>query len=162
VRYAVTGRLVVRALSTMHDTATTFDVLVGDVDADEAALDAATGTFQVDMASFDAGDWLRNRKLRKDFAMDDHPRATFQLDRVSNVVREGDDFVATAEGVLRWRGKEVRLVLDGRGSFDGDAFAATGRFDLDIRTLGLRAPSFLMIKMSDEVAGVVTIRGVAR
>jgi polyisoprenoid-binding protein YceI len=162
VRYAVTGRLVVRARSAVHDTTTTFDVLVGDVDADEAALGAATGTFAVDMTAFDAGDWLRNRKLRKDFAMDDHPRATFALDRVSNVMRDGDVFTAAAEGVLRWRGKEVRLVLSGRGSFDDAAFAATARFDLDIRTLGLHAPSFLMIKMADEVTIDVAIRGAAR
>jgi polyisoprenoid-binding protein YceI len=162
VRYAVTGRFVVRARSAVHDTTTTFDVLVGDVDADEAALGAATGTFAVDMTAFDAGDWLRNRKLRKDFAMDDHPRATFELDRVSNVVRDGDGFTAAAEGVLRWRGKEVRLVLNGRGSLDDAALAATARFDLDIRALGLQAPSFLMIKMADEVTVDVAIRGAAR
>ena len=63
------------------------------------------------MTSFDAGDWLKNRKLRKDFDMDDHPRATFKLDRVSEVVRDGAKFTAKAEGTLRWRGKEVVLVL---------------------------------------------------
>jgi polyisoprenoid-binding protein YceI len=162
LQYSVTGKLVVRARSAVHDTTTTFDKIAGDVEASAAALEGATGTFTVDMTSFDAGDWLRNRKLRKDFAMDAHPRATFALDKVSNVVRDGDGFTAAAEGILRWRGKEVRLVLTGRGTLDDRALAATARFDLDIRTLGLQAPSFLMIKMADEVSVDVAIRGAAR
>lgn len=151
----------VRARSSVHDTTTTFDRVTGDVDASAAALERATATFAVDMTSFDAGDWLRNRKLRKDFGMDDHPRATFTLDKVSDVVRDGDGFTARAGGVLRWRGKDVPLVLTGRGTLDDTAVAATATFELDIRTLGLAAPSFLMIKMSDEVAVEVTIRGAA-
>lgn len=161
MRYAVTGRLIVRARSSVHDTTTTFDKVSGDVDASAAALDTATATFEVDMTSFDAGDWLRNRKLRKDFAMEAHPRATFALEGVSDVVRDGDGFTAKATGVLRWRGKDVRLVLTGRGTVDDGAVAATATFELDIRALGLQAPSFLMIKMSDEVAVEVTIRGAA-
>ena len=53
------------------------------------------------MTAFDAGDWLKNRKLRKDFELDGHPTATFTLERVSDVVRDGAKFTAKAEGVLR-------------------------------------------------------------
>jgi polyisoprenoid-binding protein YceI len=161
----VTGRLVVRARSTIHDTTTTFDKVTGSVDvpsgASATALEAATATFEVDMTSFDAGDWLRNRKLRNDFSMGQHPRATFQLAKVSEVTRDGDGFGARAEGVLRWRGKDVPLVMTGRGTLDDRTLAATARFDLDIKTLGLSAPSFLMIKMADEVTMDVAIRGTA-
>jgi polyisoprenoid-binding protein YceI len=162
VKYAVTGKLVVRARSAIHDTTTTFDKVTGDVEAAADALEAATATFAVDMTAFDAGDWLRNRKLRNDFAMEKHPRATFTLGAVSQVQRDGSGgFDARAEGVLRWRGKEVAVVLTGKGRLDEAELAATARFDLDIRMLGLSAPSFLMIKMADEVTVDVTIRGMA-
>jgi len=160
VKYRIdSGRLTVRARSKLHDTSTVWDKVTGDVDADATAIEAAHATFTVDMTSFDAGDWLKNRKLKKDFDMDAHPKATFELRSVKDVVREGGKFTATAEGVLRWRGKEVVLTLAGRGTLDDMRVEATGTFELDITTLGLKAPSFLMIKMSDEVSVEVSVRG---
>jgi hypothetical protein len=38
---------------------------------------------------------------------------------------------------------------------------ASATFELDIRTLGLSAPRFLMFKMEDEVTVAATIRGSA-
>ena len=162
MKYAVSGgKLTVKARSSVHDTTTVWDKVTGDVDADASAIEQAKATFSVDMTKFDAGDFLKNRKLRKDFAMDDHPSATFELRAVRDVVRDGPTFKATADGVLRWRGKEVPLVLVGEGKLDAGQLEATARFELDIRKLGISAPRFLMIKMEDEVAVDVTIRGVA-
>ncbi len=140
---------------------TTWTVVRGEVEADPDTLATAgaKARFTVDMTQFDAGDWLKNRKLRKDFAMDDHPQAVFELISVRDVVRTGSEFTATAEGVLRWRGKDVSLLIQGKGTLDGRGLAATGRFELDIKQLGLTAPKFLMFKMADEVAVEVTLRG---
>jgi len=89
VKYAVAaGKLTVKARSSVHDTTTTWDKVTGSVDADPDAIEQAKATFTVDMTSFDAGDWLKNRKLRKDFDMDGNPSATFTLDRVSDCVTE--------------------------------------------------------------------------
>ena len=154
------GKLKVEARSRVHDTTTTWDKISGEVEADPEAIEKATATFTVDMTSFDAGDWLKNRKLRKDFDMDGNPRATFTLRKVSEVVRDGSKFTAKAEGTLAWRGKEVALVLSGSGSLDGARLEATGTFVLDIRQLGLSAPRFFMIKMEDEVAVDVSVKGV--
>jgi polyisoprenoid-binding protein YceI len=162
MKYRVSsGKLTVKARSKIHDTNTVWDKVTGDVeaDADTLATAGATATFHVDMTSFDAGDWLKNRKLKSDFDMDKHPKATFELRKVSDVVRDGAKFTATAEGVLRWRGKEVVLTLAGRGTLDSMRVEASATFDLDIRTLGLSAPRFLMIKMSDEVSVDVTVTG---
>jgi polyisoprenoid-binding protein YceI len=155
------GKLTVTARSRLHDTRTVWDKITGDVEADAETLATAgaRATFAVDMTSFDAGDWLKNRKLRKDFEMEAHPRATFELAAVRDVVRDGPTFTATAEGTLRWRGKEVALVLAGQGKLDATGVEATATFELDIRKLGLSAPRFLMIKMEDEVAIEVTVRG---
>ncbi|HEU0032448.1 MAG TPA: YceI family protein [Kofleriaceae bacterium] len=155
------GKLTVKARSRVHDTVTTWDQITGDVDADPDTLPTAgaKASFTVDMTAFDAGDWLKNRKLRKDFQMDAHPRATFELRSVRDVVRDGPTFRANAEGVLRWRGKELVVVLAGQGKLDAVGVEATATFDLDITKLGLAAPKFLMIKMDDVVAIEVTIRG---
>jgi len=158
--YAVSGgKLTVKARSTVHDTTTVWDKITGDVDADPEAIEQAKATFRVDMTSFDAGDWLKNRKLRKDFDMDGNPVATFTLERVSDVKRDGDKFTAKAEGKLSWRGKEVVLVLTGHGALSADRVEATAKFELDIKKLGLAAPKFFMIKMEDEVTIDVTVRG---
>lgn len=161
MKYTVNaGKLTVKARSRVHDTTTVWDRITGTVEADPDAIEQATATFQVDMRAFDAGDWLKNRKLRKDFAMDDHPTATFTLERVSEVVRDGATFTAKAEGVLAWRGKQVPLVLAGQGTLDASRLSAQGSFELDIKRLGLSAPKFFVFKMEDEVTVDVTVTGV--
>ena len=160
MKYAVTaGKLTVKARSSVHDTTTTWDKVTGSVDADPEAIEQAKATFTVDMTSFDAGDWLKNRKLRKDFDMDGNPSATFTLDRVSDVQRDGSRFTAKAHGTLRWRGKEVVLELAGQGTLDHDRVEAKASFPLDIKRLGLTAPKFFVFKMEDEVTVEVTVRG---
>jgi polyisoprenoid-binding protein YceI len=159
-RYAISGgKLTVKARSTVHDTTTVWDRITGDVDASPDAIEAAKATFSVDMTRFDAGDFLKNRKLRKDFDMDAHPTATFTLGSVSSVVRDGQKFTAKAEGTLRWRGKDVVLALTGQGTLDDKHVEARATFELDIRKLGLSAPRFFMFKMEDEVTIEVTLRG---
>ena len=160
MKYKVdSGKLSVKARSSVHDTTTAWDKVSGQVDADPDAIEAASATFTVDMTSFDAGDWLKNRKLRKDFDMDAHPSATFTLERVSDVQRDGDRFTAKAHGTLRWRGKEVALELAGSGTLDKTRVEARASFPLDIKRLGLQAPKFFVFKMEDEVTVEVTVRG---
>jgi polyisoprenoid-binding protein YceI len=162
MKYRVSsGKLTVKARSRVHDTTTVWDKVTGSVEADAETLatDGARATFAVDMTSFDAGDWLKNRKLKSDFEMDKHPNATFELRSVKDVVRDGAKFTANAEGVLRWRGKEVVLGLAGRGTLDPMHVEASATFELDIKKLGLSAPRFLMIKMENEVTVEVTVTG---
>ena len=154
------GKLTVKARSRVHDTTTVWDKITGEVeaDADTLATAGAKALFTVDMTSFDAGDWLKNRKLRKDFDLDSHPKATFELRSLRDVVRDGPTFTATAEGVLRWRGREVVVMLVGQGKLDA-SLEASGTFELDIKQLGLAAPRFLMFKVEDEVTVDVSVRG---
>jgi polyisoprenoid-binding protein YceI len=160
MRYSIsTGKLTVKARSTVHDTTTVWDKVTGSVDASADAIESAQATFTVDMTKFDAGDFLKNRKLRKDFDMDGNPTATFTLQRVSDVVRDGSKFTAKAEGTLRWRGKDVALVLAGQGTLDDKMVEAKATFELDIKKLGLSAPRFFVFKMEDEVTVEVSVRG---
>ena len=157
------SRVQVKARSKLHDTTTVWDHVAGTVDAvpDTLATAGATARFAVDMTKFDAGDWLKNKKLRSDFQMDANPEATFELRAVENVVRAGDTFTATARGTLRWRGREVALTIQGEGTMTATSIDAKGTFDLDIRELGMKAPRFLMFKMEDEVTVEVTLVGAA-
>ncbi len=162
MRYRVTGgTLTVQARSRVHDTTTVWSQIAGEIAADLETLAAgdATARFTVDMTAFDAGDFLKNRKLRKDFDLAAHPTATFELRALRDVVRDGASFTATAEGTLGWRGKQVGLVLRGRGTLDAMSVSASATFELDIRTLGLEAPRFLMFKVEDEVSVNVAIKG---
>ena len=155
------SRVQVKARSKIHDTTTVWDHVAGTVESspDTLATEGAKARFAVDMTKFDAGDWLKNRKLRSDFEMDAHPEAIYEVRAIRDVVRTGDRFTAVAEGVLRWRGREVALTIQGQGTMTATSIDATGTFDLDIKQLGLRAPRFLMIKMEDEVSVEVTLRG---
>jgi hypothetical protein len=178
VRYRVTsGTLTVRARSKIHDTTTVWNRITGEIVADPDTLaqvpvlapapapadvgsPGTSARFEVDMTAFDAGDFLKNRKLRKDFAIDAHPRASFVLTALRDVVRTGPAFTASAVGTLDWRGKRVELTLSGRGTLDAVAAEAHATFELDIRWLGLAAPKFLIFKVEDEVTVDVAIRGV--
>jgi polyisoprenoid-binding protein YceI len=167
MRYRVTdGTLTVKARSSVHDTTTVWNRLSGEITADPETLATAgaTGRFEVDMTAFDAGDFLKNRKLRKDFELERYPRATFTLRAVRDVTRAtagGAAFSATAEGTLDWRGRQVVLVLRGQGTLDAMSVAASATFELDIRDLGMSAPRFLMFKVEDEVSVTVRFRGTA-
>lgn len=162
MKFQVTsGKLTVKARSSVHDTTTVWSKIGGEVEADPDAIEAAKATFRVDMTAFDAGDWLKNRKLRKDFDMEANPAATFELTGVSEVVRDGAKFTAKARGTLRWRGKDVPLELAGTGTLDRSALAASASFELDIRKLGLQAPKFFVFKMEDVVTVEVEVRGSA-
>jgi len=167
VRYRVDGaatQVLVQARSKIHDTSTRFTRLTGQVDADPAALtDAATrARFAVDMATFDAGDWLKNRKLKKDLDLDRFPEASFELRSLREVARADDgSFTATAVGALRYRGREIEVAIAGSGRIDERSIDARGSFDLDIRQVGMEPPKFLVFKVDPEVTIEVTLRCVA-
>lgn len=166
MRYRVTsGTLTVQARSRIHDTTTVWNRITGEIIADPDTLAIAgpgetTARFEVDMTAFDAGDFLKNRKLRKDFDLAGHPTASFTLERLTGIVRDGASFMATAEGVLAWRGRTLGLVLAGRGKLDAMGVSASATVEFDIRMLGLSAPRFFVFKIEDGVTALVTIHGV--
>lgn len=161
VTYAVTdGRVVVRAKSSLHDTVTTWPQVGGEIRADVDNLVDAAVAVTVDMTDFDAGDFLRNRKLKKDLGLASHPEARFRLAKVLEVSRDAQSgaFDARAEGVLAWRGREVTLEVTGAGKIDEQRIDARAEFSLDVTELGVTPPRFLMLKVADVVDVSVEIR----
>lgn len=153
------SRVVVSARSSIHDTRTVWDTVGGTIELDPADPAAgARATLTVDMRRHDAGDFLRNRKVKKDLEVDRYPEARFVLDALEDVVREGDTrFRARARGVLEWHGRTVKVEAQGEAELGGGTLRATGRFELDVRELGVEPPRFFVFKVEDVVAVEVTI-----
>ncbi len=153
------SRVVVKARSNIHDTETSWTALSGTIDADPADLAArASAEVVVDMTRYDAGDFLRNRKLRKDLSVERYREARYRLTRLHDVVdRGGGRFTAAADGTVSWHGREVAVAVAGEGVFAGDELRATVRFDLDVRSLGVNPPRFLMFKVENTVAVEVSL-----
>ncbi|HLU64905.1 MAG TPA: YceI family protein [Kofleriaceae bacterium] len=152
--------VVVSARSNVHDTRAVWSRVTGTVEADpdDLAGGGAAVDLAVDMTRHDAGDFLRNRKLRKDLEVDRHPEARFRLSSLSQVAATGPGrFTARAEGVIAWRGREVPMAATGEGELSRDELAATARFELDVRAFGVEPPRFLMFKVEEIVAVEVTL-----
>src|ERR1700733_6563400 len=76
MRYRVaSGSLTVQARSKLHNTTTVWSRITGEIpaDADTLATAGAVASFAIDMTAFDAGDFLKNRKLRSDFELARYP-----------------------------------------------------------------------------------------
>lgn len=159
--YKITGKLTVTATSKLHNTTIVWDRLTGEADARPDALETAKASFTVDMLSYDAGDWMKNRRLRNDYDLDRHRTATFALDRIANVVRDGSQFQATAIGALRWRGIEIPLEVVGKGTLDAQHLAASATFSLDVTRLGIKPPTLFMFKVDNVATIEVSLTGVA-
>lgn len=158
-RYAVDGalsRVTVNARSNIHSTRTEWTALSGTIEVDPTDLAGkpAVAELQVDMTRYDAGDFLRNRKLRKDLEVERFPQASFRLVRLSDVAEKsgGGRFTASAVGVISWHGRELTVSADGEGTIGDDELRATARFEMDVRAFGVEPPRFLMFKVENVVA----------
>ncbi len=157
------SHMVVRARSSIHDSETVWKKVTGTVHADSANLaqSGATASFTVDMRDFDAGDWLKNRKLKKDLDADSHPHATFELTGLEEVQQASDgSFEARALGTLSWRGRSVDVVAKGTGTLDDSHVEVKATFELDVTKLGVKPPRVLMFKVEDVVEVTVTLHGI--
>ncbi len=152
-------KMFVQARSNIHDTTTTFPAISGNVEVDPADLAGAKASFTVSMKEFDAGDWLKNRKMKSELAPDKYPSASFELTGLRDINQSDDGaFAAIAQGVLRYRNKELQAEITGQGTIDGTTIAATGTFDIDLRDFAMKPPRILMFKMEPELSIEVTLR----
>lgn len=145
------SKLVVTARSSVHDTDTSWKGITGNIQADLGEFQSIRASITVDMSTADAGDWLKNRKLRKDMDFDKHPRASVEVERLTEVQQDGDKVSATLHGTLSWRGKSVAIVAKGKGTLTDSELRASGAFDLDVTQLGITPPKILMIKVENVV-----------
>ena len=157
------SKLLVTARSSVHNTEIVWQGISGTVDA-TAGDDVANmkADVAVDMTTADAGDWLKNRKMRKDMQFDKHPAASFALGGVDDITQDGERMTATIHGTLTWRGKSVAVVAQGEGTLGASQLVATGSFDIDMTKLGITPPKVLMIKVEDVVNCRIELRATAQ
>jgi polyisoprenoid-binding protein YceI len=154
------SRVVVAARSNIHDTSARWDAVSGTIEADPDDLTGAGCAVDlwVDMTRHDAGDFLRNRKLRKDLQVERFPRAHFSLTALEGVEARGEGrFAAQATGVIDWHDRQVTITASGEGTLGPAELSATARFELDVRAFGVEPPRFLMFKVEEIVAVEVTL-----
>lgn len=153
----------VTARSSIHDTTCVWSKLEGSIEVDPADPGAgAVAELRVDMRVFDAGDRLKNWKLKGDLEPDKHPTAVFRLARLADV-RPGaaGDLQAAAAGALSWRGRTTQITAPGSGHLDPTSLSADATFELDVRTLGVTPPKILMFKVESVVLIKVSLRAQA-
>lgn len=151
------SKLVVTARSSVHNTDTEWRGITGTIDAELDALEKISADISVDMTTADAGDWLKNRKLRKDMDFDKHPVATMSIEKLEDVQQDGAKVSATLHGALSWRGKTISVVVTGTGTLDDKELRAQGNFDINVTELGITPPKVLMIKVEDVVSCKVDV-----
>ncbi len=157
-----TSKLVVTARSSVHDTEIVWQGITGTIQA-EVGDDAKEmqASIDVDMTTADAGDWLKNRKMRKDMQFEKHPKASFVLESVDALSQDGEHLTATLTGTLSWRGKSISVTVTGTGDLGVDKLVAKGDFDIDMTKLGITPPKILMIKVEDVVSCQIEIYATA-
>jgi hypothetical protein len=161
VKYAISPgktEIVVTARSSVHDTTAKWRTMTGTIEVDPADPAAgATAVLTVDMRDFDAGDKLKNWKLRGDIEPDKHPEAVFTLAGLREVKNLGGErFEAAAPGSIRWRGREAKITARGAATLTPGRIVAECRFELDVRDVGVKPPKILMLKVEEVVS--VTVR----
>ncbi len=151
-RYVLsTGRVSVTARSAVHDTTAIWPAVSGTIDFDQAHPEKAAAEVRVDMRVFDAGDALKNWKMRSHLEPEKHPFASFRLHTLEGMARDGDEVSAEARGAMDWRGRTSEIRARGSASVDAQRLRAEARFVLDLRALGIAAPRVLMFRIEDVV-----------
>ena len=145
------SKLVVMARSKVHDTTLVWTGVRGSIEADLSDLSATRSDITVDMSTGDAGDWVKNRKLRKELNFEKNPSASFALESIGDLQHTGDSVSATLKGKLSWRGKTIDVSVQTQGTLNESSLVVSGKFDIDMTLLGIKAPKVLMIKIDDVV-----------
>jgi polyisoprenoid-binding protein YceI len=163
VRYVVDPAksvVVVHARSSVHDTEARWTKLGGIVSVDPANPGTgAEARVLVDMREFDAGDRMKNWKLRGDIEPDKYPEAVFTLAKLEDVRAGGGAarVEAAALGAIVWRGRTAQVKATGGASITPTRIVATCKFDLNVTHLGVKPPKVLMFKVDEVVTVEVTL-----
>jgi polyisoprenoid-binding protein YceI len=152
--------VVVHARSSVHDTDARWTKLSGLVTVDPGEPgSAAEARVVVDMREFDAGDRMKNWKLKSDLEPDKHPEAVFTLSKLEDVRAGGAAarFEAAALGTIAWRGRSASVRAQGGALITPERIVATCKFELNVTQLGVKPPKVLMFKVDEVVLVEVTL-----
>jgi polyisoprenoid-binding protein YceI len=162
IRYTVDpakSLVLVHARSSVHDTEARWTKLSGLVTVDPTDPGrGAEARVVVDMRELDAGDRMKNWKLRADLEPDKYPEAVFTLSQLEDVRAGGSErFDAAALGAIAWRGRTANVRATGGALITPARIAASCKFELNVTHLGVKPPKVLMFKVDEVVLVEVTL-----
>jgi len=144
--------------STFHTVHGSFKLKSGTVTYD-TATGAASGAVVVDASSGNSGNRARDNKMHKDVLESArYPEIVFVPEKVSGAVAQGVSRVEL-RGSIRVHGAEHKLTLSIPLTVDGNSVSASTNFDVPYQAWGMKNPSALFLRVSDQVSISVRMVG---
>ena len=137
--------------ATMHTVHGTFKLKRGTVEFDPRT-GKASGLVVVDVTSGETGNGGRDHKMHKDILQSDHyPEATFTPAQIKGSLSPQGDSQVEVQGVFNLHGGDHPLTLTFQVHRSGDQLTARTRFAIPYLKWGLKNPSTLFLRVSDQV-----------
>jgi polyisoprenoid-binding protein YceI len=137
--------------SVLHTVHGTFKLKSGQLRLDPAT-GAASGQVVVDMASGASGNGSRDRRMHKDvLESEKYPEAVFTPVRVQGSLAPAGESRLEIQGTFRIHGQDHELTAAGAVTKSGDDFTATVHFVVPYQKWGMKNPSTLFLRVSDQV-----------
>ncbi|MGC8875954.1 YceI family protein [Thermus sp.] len=152
-RYRVTGEAVYEAQAPLGAFSGKNPTLEGEVTYEEAS-GRLEGQVCLDLSAWDSKEPLRDRHTREMFQVDRYPRACLTLKGL-------DPAKGVLLGVLDLHGVRREVAIPVRHRTEGQRLLFQADFALRLSDYGLKAPSFMGMRVSDRVRVRVQGQGVA-
>ncbi len=151
----------VHAKSAVHDTRTVWNHIDGDIRANvtPSSLTDISMRISVTMGSFNAGSFLKNQALKKQYPTLKNSVANFVLEKFETRHWNGTKGKGVVYGELVLHGYPVAVTAEVEATVRDTEILANATFALDLQSLGLRAPKLLMFQVDNVVAVTVELRG---
>ncbi len=136
--------------ATLHTVHGSFRLTRGTIRYDTTS-GVASGAIVVDARSGDSGNHARDRKMHKDVLESArYPEIVFTPEKVSGTVAPGVGRV-DLRGTLRIHGAEHELRLSIPLTIEGNNVSASTSFDVPYQAWGMKNPSTLFLRVSEQV-----------
>jgi len=147
--FRVTGKAIYEAKAPVGAFQGVNSTLQGQVKVN-LAQGEASGEVCLDLAAWDSKEPLRDRHTRDMFEVNRFPKACLRLTGLE-ALGQGQEREAVAAGLLNLHGVERPLKVKGTLRQEGNLYRFRGSFLLRLGDYGLKAPTFLGMRVAEEV-----------
>ncbi len=152
--YAVSGEVAYQARAPLGAFGGVNRTLKGQVEFDPGSM-RLQGQVCVDLSAWDSKEPLRDRHTREMFEVERFPEACLLL-------KGYDEATGQVLGVLDLHGVRREVAVPVRYRLEGGKLVFSAEFALSLSDYGLKAPSFMGMRVQDRVAVKVEGQGVVR
>jgi polyisoprenoid-binding protein YceI len=148
----------------------TTDKVSGTLTVDPSDISKTTGKFKVAVKSLDTGNDLRDEHLQGDGWLDakNSPFLHFEITEVvlgkkaSTELKEGKDTKVQVKGNFTAHGITKPVTANGKVKWSGDQIQVKADFPVVLTDHDISVPSIVRLKVANEIAVSVDLRGVAQ